>query len=218
METSSQTVESRAAAVSVLAASIFLGMAILLLNLFRWTLVEWLTPFILPLVDLAVFAVFVGVAVWSLVHFIRQRKRIGPRDAFMPLAVNLWVIAIVMLFPFTEITTKLDFKWHHAKRMEVVSAVLDGKMDKFITHRGGRGDVIHLPPEFRGMSAGGDDIMVFRRNGHVLIFFFTYRGILDHFSGFIFSGDDTKPENGDFGGDFIELERLRPNWYWAAST
>ena len=50
------------------------------------------------------------------------------------------------------------------------------------------------------------------------IFFFTFRGILDNFSGFIYRSDDNPPLNGDFSGDFVEMKKLRSHWFWAAST
>jgi len=67
--------------------------------------------------------------------------------------------------------------------MEVVSEVLDGKLGNSITNSGGRGNLIHLTPSYRGLSAGGDDIAVYRRDVQTLIFFFDFRGILDSFSG-----------------------------------
>jgi hypothetical protein len=100
----------------------------------------------------------------------------------------------------------------------VVSEVLDGQMRNSITSSGGRGDFIHLPPSYRGLSAGGDDIMVYRRDGKTLIFFFDFRGILDSFSGFVHSTGNTRPQSGDFGGQFLEIEELRPGWNWASSA
>jgi hypothetical protein len=167
---------------------------------------------------LFVYIIFLGIFVWSIVYLVRARKRIETKQASAPLGINVCVLILVLAVPFTKITTKLDFRMNHAKRMQVVSAVLNGDMDKYVTQKGGRGDLIHLPKEFGGLSKGGDDIMVFKRDGHVLVFFFTYRGILDNFSGFIYSNDNAKPENDDFGGEFIELEQIEPNWYWAAST
>jgi hypothetical protein len=48
--------------------------------------------------------------------------------------------------------------------------------------------------------------VVDRRDGQTLIFFFDFRGILDSFSGFVCSTGNTKPQSGDFGGQFIEIE------------
>jgi len=60
--------------------------------------------------------------------------------------------------------------------------------------------------------------MVYRRDGQTLIFFFDFRGILDSFSGFVYSTGNIKPQSGDFGGEFVEIEELRSGWYWASSA
>jgi hypothetical protein len=201
----------------VLRASILLGAILLAVSIFRWTLVKVLTPFIEPTLESILRVAFVIVLLWALVHFIWQAKKLGAKRAGTPLLVNVSVLLIVLFVPFSEITVGLDFRWNYRKRAEVVSDVLDGKMNQFITNSGGLGDFIHLPSSYRGLS-DGDDIMVYRRDGQTLIFFFDFRGILDSFSGFVYSTDDTTPKNGDFGGQFVEIDHLRPNWYWASSA
>ena len=194
-----------------------MGTILLAIHIFRWRVVEALTPFIEPTVESVLEVAYLLVLLWSLIHFIRQAKKLGARRAATPLLVNIAILLIVLFVPFTEITVGLNFRWNYTKRAEVVSAVLDGKMNQFITNSGGLGDFIHLPLSYRGLS-DGDDIMVYRRDGQTLIFFFDFRGILDSFSGFVYSTDDTTPKSGDFGGQFVELEHLRPNWYWASSA
>jgi len=60
--------------------------------------------------------------------------------------------------------------------------------------------------------------MVWRREDATLIFFFDYRGILDSFSGFVYSTNDSPPRQGEFGGKFVEVIRLQKNWFWATSS
>src|ERR1700730_3131945 len=77
--------------------------------------------------------------------------------------------------------------------------------------------LLTCPPHSPICQAGGGDIVRLRRQNATLIFFFDYRGILDSFSGFVYSTDDSAPRDGDFGGRFVEIERLRQNWFWATS-
>jgi hypothetical protein len=42
-------------------------------------------------------------------------------------------------------------------------------------------------------------------------FFFTYRGILDNFSGFVYSPNDKRPWKNDFDGNFKEIKRYCKN-------
>ena len=202
---------------SVLAASILLGVMLLGVSIFRVTLIEGLTPFMEPILEFILGVAFLLVLLWSVIHFIWRAKTLGAKQAAIPLLVNIAILLIVLFVPFVQITTGLNFRWNYRKRVEVVDAVVHGKMNQFITSSGGRGDFIHLPSSYRGLSDGGD-IMVYRRDGQTLIFFFDFRGILDSFSGFVYSTDDATPKSGDFGGRFIEIEHLRPNWYWASSA
>jgi len=218
MDTIQPNVSSRRPNEPVIAASFLLGTVIVAVEIFRWTLVEWLTPLIEPSLELALGCAFLVVLLWSLVQFVSQAKRLGAKRAGIPLLVNTAVLLVALFVPFGKMTTALNFRWNYKKRMEVVSEVLDGKLGNANSNSGGRGNLIHLPASYRGLSAGGDDILVYQRDGQTLIFFFDFRGILDNFSGFVYSTGNTKPHSDDFGGQFFEIEELRPGWYWASSA
>jgi len=59
--------------------------------------------------------------------------------------------------------------------------------------------------------------MVERSRDATYILFFTYRGVLDNFSGFMYRSDNTLPAEGDFGGNWAEKKRIDQNWFWVAS-
>jgi hypothetical protein len=188
----------------------------ILISLFRWTLVEYLTPFLEPLLEIAIGLVFAISVVWSVVHLIRARKQ-GFGVALFPLLLNVAIVLIVMFVPFTRLTTQMDFRLRYDARMAIVSNVLDGRYESLTHNRGSRGDLITLPAQLSYLSSGGGDIVRWHRQDGTLIFFFSYRGILDSFSGFVYSTGDAPPKDGDFGGRFVEIERLRQNWFWATS-
>jgi hypothetical protein len=190
-----------------------LGSAIFL-GLFRWTLVEYLTVFLEPLVEAAAAIFFVVSLIWSTIHLFRQRKK-GPATAAIPLGVNVITALIVVFVPFTRLTIALDFRVLCAIRTEVARDVLAGKYENKIEHLGS-GDLITLPGRLFYLSSGGE-IVRERRANDTLILFFSFRGILSSFSGFVYSPDDRPPENGDFGGRFSEIDRLRQNWFWVSS-
>jgi hypothetical protein len=190
--------------------------ALLIVNLFRWTLVEYLTPFIEPPLEIGIGVFFLVSLGWSVVHLIRERHA-GMTNAFTPLAVNVATALIVMLVPFTELTTNFNFRLHLNGRTAVVEDVLTGKYENRVQVAGGRGDLIALPPQLSGLSSSGGEIIRFRRQNDTLILFFDYRGILDSFSGFVYSTDDLPPQSGDFGGKFFAIERLREHWFWVSS-
>jgi hypothetical protein len=200
----------------VFRTSILLSALLLCVRIFRWTLVDWLTVFLEPFLEMAVGIVFLGVLLWSLVHFVRKRKTLGKRSGF-PLLINASALLIVLFVPFTEMAINLDFYANYASRMNVVSDVLTGKMEKYVTKSGGTGDMIHLPEPYGSLSSGGGDIIVYKREGETLIVFYSFRGILRSFSGFVYATGNAPPQNNDFGESFVEIEKLRPNWYWVAS-
>jgi hypothetical protein len=187
-----------------------------LLGVFRWTLVEYFTPFLEPLIEVGVGVFFVVALVWSIVHSVRAWKH-GPTAALLPALVCLLTAAVAIFVPFTALTIDLDFRVHYAARMAVVDDVLAGKYDNHTEGGGSRGDLIALPSSLSSLSSGGGQIVRFHHQDRTLIFFFSYRGILDSFSGFVYSSDNRPPTNGDFGGQFVEIIPLRKDWFWAAS-
>ncbi len=73
-----------------------------------------------------------------------------------------------------------------------------------------------LPPEYRHISRGGA-IMVERDDGVTSVFFFTFRGVLDNFSGYMYRSNDTPPPQYLMGGDWVQIERKQPYWFFCAS-
>ena len=189
---------------------------VLFVSIFRWTLVEYLTPFLEPLLEMLAGAFFLVALIWSLVHLMKAWKR-GAVVATLPSIVCLGTAAIAVFVPFTKLTTDLDFRYHYAARTTVVNDVLAGRYEKQMEGGGGgRGDLISLPTHLSYLSSGGE-VLRFQHQDRTLILFFSFRGVLDSFSGFVYSSDDMPPLRGDFGGQFVEVSRLRKNWFWAAS-
>lgn len=177
---------------------------------------EFLTPFLEPLLEMMAGLVFLASLVWSIVHLVRRLKP-KAKEASAPLLINLTAGLIVIFVPFTALTTNLDFRLHYSARMAVVADVLAGRYDNQIDNAGARGDLIHLPERLFYLSSGGGDIVRLQEPNRTLILFFSYRGILDSFSGFVYSSDDLPPGKAGFFGNIIESERLRKNWFWIAS-
>ena len=149
-------------------------------------------------------------------HLVKTWKH-GATAALPPILVCLTTASVAIFVPFTALTTDLDFRIHYAARMAVVDDVLAGNYDNHPKSVASRGDLIVLPAGLSSLSSGGGEIVRFRNQDRTLIFFFSYRGILDTFSGFVYSSDSRPPTNGDFGGQFVEIIPLRKNWFWAPS-
>jgi len=50
------------------------------------------------------------------------------------------------------------------------------------------------------------------------ILFFTYQGILDNFSGFVYTPNDQKTAKKAFDGNFKEIDKMDKNWYFVSSN
>jgi hypothetical protein len=196
--------------------AIYVFVAAILENFFRWKITELLTPFLMPLMEMGIGLIFLLSLICSFVHLVRQRKNL-PKSVY-PLTVNIATFLIVWFVPLDWIATRADFKLHYAGRMAVVSDVVAGKYDGpgelTVTTRG---DLINLPGAFSNLSAGGGMIMRRRSPARTLIFFYDFRGILDSFSGFVYSSDDSPPRDADFNAQFFQVVRLQKDWYWASS-
>jgi hypothetical protein len=184
----------------------------LVISISRWWLVNLLTLFIEPVLEIALFGFFALAVLVTLGHAIfanagRSKNRFGP----LLLAA---IMTVVFLFvPFTEIYLKANFQFALGRRTEIAQSILQAKE----TNLGANGTgVEYIKP--CGFSEGG--ICVYQRGrgpDRRLILFLTFSGILEHFSGFVYSANDNPPQRADFNGDLIEIEHMRKNWYWIAS-
>lgn len=190
---------------------------VLFVSLFRWTLIDILTPFLEPILEAAIGLLFLSSLLWSLVHFLKFLRR-RPGSAVVPLGINVATALVVVFVPFTLLTTNIDFRLYYSARMSVVRDVLAGKYDNQVENAGARGDLIALSGMRSYLSSGGGEIVRLRSPKRTLILFFDFRGVLDSFSGFVYSSDDQPPSKEDFLGNFVEIDRLRKNWFWVAST
>lgn len=130
--------------------------------------------------------------------------------------MGIQIIAIVLwiLIPFNQIVIDLDFKWNESQRNEVIAKVNDGTLKPNVSYNP---TLIHLPNEYKNLSNGGGDIVIEKHGENYAVLFFTFRGILDNFSGIVYSPNDRKPTH-FFGEDFIEIEKLDDHWYFVAAN
>jgi hypothetical protein len=195
---------------AILYAVVATSLAGLLLSILRWQLVAIVTVFIEPLIEFVVFGVFLGVFLWALVYAFIPFREFSCRR-FTPIALALMALLIFVFVPFTKIVTMTDFALNLSKRTAAAESIIHSATSGAAIS-GGRGDRVSLP----GLSDDGQGFY-WHTEGKQMVFFFTFRGILGHFSGFVYSANDAPPADGDFGARFIEIKHLHKNWYWAAS-
>jgi hypothetical protein len=161
-----------------------------------------------------VFGAFLASLLWALSFALLPFSNFN-RRRFTPLALALVALSIFVFTPFTEIHLKSDFHTYRQRREEAAQRILSSATTGNSTPEG-QVEFQKLPETEKSLSDDGE-VMVARQKR--MVFFFTFRGVLAHFSGFVYSVTDAPPGNADFEGegDFVETSRLSKNWYWVAS-
>lgn len=183
------------------------GIIVIIYNLTKWYLVKLVTPFFMPFVSIAIYGSFFIIFIIGIINFIKCKN-------WKPLVIQLIIIIICIYVPFVKIYLKLDFIIYKEDRKQVIELIEQKKLIPNVEYNN---KMIHLPKQFVSTSKNGGDILVQEKENSTLIFFYTYRGILDNFSGFIYSLNDIKPIKSDFNSDFKEIIKVEKNWYYVTS-
>ncbi|WP_201714934.1 hypothetical protein [Rossellomorea arthrocnemi] len=187
--------------------SVVSSVMVVALAFFQWHLVHILTPFLMPFLWLMAGGFFLVTMIFSIIAVIK-------RQGWKPVLIQSLTIVFIIFFPFTKVVLNMDFEKKRAERETVVKQVQEGAITSNASYND---SLIHLPKRYEKLSSGGGDILVEKKKQKWMVLFFTFRGILDSFSGFVYSSSGEKPRTGDFGGDFIEIEQLYEHWYFVSS-
>jgi hypothetical protein len=191
----------------LLLLSLISSLLVILVSLFQWDLIDIITEFLMLPIWLFVYAFFIIMTIWTLIHLLKNRK-------WQPFVIQLITISLWFLFPFNQINLDLNFRIHQDKREEVATKIENGVIKPNVPNSP---SLIQLPKEYTQLSKGGGDILVETKGKAKSILFFTYRGMIDNFSGFVYNPNDNKPSKSDFNGDFKQIKKVHKNWYYVSS-
>ncbi|MEJ9226563.1 hypothetical protein ABEX88_27695 [Priestia megaterium] len=191
----------------LLLLSLISSFFVILVSLFQWDLVDMITEFLMLPIWLFVYAFFIIMTIWTLIHLFKKRK-------WQPFVIQLITISLWFFFPFNQVNLDLNFKIHQDKREEVATQIENGVIKPNVSDSP---SLIQLPKKYTQLSKGGGDIVVETKGKAKSILFFTYRGMLDNFSGFVYNPNDNKPSKSDFNGDFEQIKKVHKNWYYVSS-
>ncbi|TYP72377.1 hypothetical protein [Paenibacillus methanolicus] len=189
------------------------SLTILLQKIYRWALVDIFTPFFAPFIELFGYLVFIVCSSIVFVYFVVSKPFQRARNG-IPILINIVVLILILIVPFTSLTLNLDHRFNKSEREEVIKMVLDGSLKPNVSYNAA---IIHLPEKYRKLSKGGGEIVREGRGQDTHILFYTYRGVVDNFAGFIYTVDGKSPDEMLFG-DFIQVKKLEKNWYWVSAT
>ena len=193
----------------VLTYSVISSGILLLVLAFQWNIVDFLTPLLtLPLLGIAWLLQMLGVILSFL--FVYRRRRDGVA-AFVPLAVSALAILLAIFVPFTQMWLHVNFDMHKAAREQIIAKVRSGALKPNVSYDD---NLIALPKSYN-VSMGGEEIIVQGALKNPYVFFFTYRGILDSYSGFLWVPKGKDPRNfmdsGEAGGEIVPFGG---DWYF----
>ncbi|MGF9887582.1 hypothetical protein ABEX78_02935 [Priestia megaterium] len=191
----------------LLLLSLISSLLVILVSLFQWDLVNIITEFLMLPIWLFVYAFFIIMTIWTLIHLFKKRK-------WQPFVIQLINISLWFFFPFNQVNLDLNFRIHQDKREEVATKIENGVIKPNVSDSP---SLIQLPKEYTQLSKGGGDIVVETKGKAKSILFFTYRGMLDNFSGFVYNPNDNKPSKSDFNGDFKQIKKVHKNRYYVSS-
>ncbi|MBY0091654.1 hypothetical protein H7S74_19420 [Priestia aryabhattai] len=191
----------------LLLLSLISSLLVILVSLFQWDLVDIITEFLMLPIWLFVYAFFIIMTIWTLIHLFKKRK-------WQPFVIQLITISLWFFFPFNQVNLDLNFKIHQDKREEVATKIENGVIKPNVSDSP---SLIQLPKKYTQLSKGEGDIVVETKGKAKSILFFTYRGMLDNFSGFVYNPNDNKPSKSDFNGDFKQIKKVHKNWYYVSS-
>lgn len=186
---------------------------LILIQMLRWSLIETITPFLEPVIEVVLYGFFLATFIWAIIYFIKNGKSIG-KCAIIPFLIHVITLIIVCLVPFTTILINLDFSFNYADRQKIISLVESDNL-KIDSSKGN--SLVELPSKYKHLSSGGE-IIVERNSSSTSILFYTYRGVLENFSGFIYSSDSGFLQEEKFNSDYKQIIKFREHWFWVSSS
>jgi hypothetical protein len=190
------------------------SLILLLATIFYWELVDLLTVFLAPLLALTVWAGFLISSAYALTTLLWGRTR-HYALRFAPLLIHLIAFLIIRYVPFHTMMLDLNFSMNYERRMQIVHQIENREIATDLAD-GER--VVALPLAYRHLSRGGGDVIIERSAIRTIVFFYTFRGVTDNFSGFMYRSDGSAPQQYDLGGNYVNIKKLRDHWYWVAAT
>jgi hypothetical protein len=183
---------------------------VLILSALEWTIVDWLTPFVfLPLVEKAVW-LFWACGLFAVVVMVLRLRSEGWRAA-TPVLIQAVALIVLASVPLSRIALDVDFRWYRGDREHVIELVRSGQLRPA---NGLENGLATLPAKFAHVSRGGE-IDVIRGGDRSAVLFYAFRGVLDHYAGFVYSATAVPPQPAD-EIPWREIEQRDRYWWWVS--
>jgi hypothetical protein len=176
----------------------------------EWILIALLSVFIYPLIYLFFLGSWIFLA-WCAIVYLFWHFRTNWLTAVLPTLFNILTVLIFLFVPFTKIWLDYLFDKNYPSFLEVIELVENGEIPKE------PGEHLTPLPKKYAILSDGQEIYIEQEGKTLSVFFFTFRGVLDNFSGFVYRSDDSQPPQTFMYGDWGEMTRIQPYWFFVAS-
>ena len=202
---------ARSSSACILFCSVAAAVVVLMAAL-QWSIIDVVTPFLfIPMQGAGWLLLLVGFG-WAII--VRARPGVPGRAASYPLLICVVGIAAALLIPWTTIWLAANERVHRADRARIVRQVQEGSLRANVDYNG---SLIALGSGSPNVSKGGNEIVVEEHSGHRYVFFYTYRGVLDSYSGFLFVPTGADPRLFSDAADASTLiEQRDAQWFFLA--
>lgn len=175
-------------------ASTILSTILIFQSIFRWFLIEKLS-LIENILELCVIGLFLIIFIGSVFYFFEKRY-------YIPFIINLVGIIFFYIFTFTDAPIHLHFSLSSDEYEKIAEMII-------------------AENEWENIDRPLKDqrIQIQKKGATTKILFVTIRGFIDGFAGFVYTSDNNPPQQQDFWcGQFVELKKIKQNWFWISCT
>lgn len=190
--------------------NIIFFISIILIIFFEGDILRIFTPFILPLLCLALPLFFFALVIISIIHILPQTEDIIWKS-YIPLEINLLTLVTVMFLyqPLGDLRVDIGFLIQEKRFNQVIEWINLSIENKDLTLDEG-GEVVLLPDKYRNLT-DNDRVSITKENSEIIIFFSRGGGMFEYYPGYMYHSGNVSPPIGD--GDIVCIRKIKPNWY-----
>jgi hypothetical protein len=188
---------------------------------FEWSATDMLTVFFYPTIlsiALTLFAASAAINVIFTILVLSNTKRVKNiketnRLMLVPIGISIVTFLLVWLVPFKRIWLDIDFNRYKSEREKVVKEFYVGKIKPSPNNP----RYIELDSNYPPVSVGGNEVLIENHKGQKCLLFFTLKGALDNYAGFIYVPKDNLIMKNDYMKyDIIDLKPRGDHWYYVS--
>ncbi|RUS45437.1 hypothetical protein [Cohnella sp. AR92] len=180
-------------------------------QLYRWTLADQVTAFVAAAFQMFIYVLFYGILTLSLLYALFSWTKGRRMRNAIPALIGVAVLLMANVLPLPAYMIDYDYRSNNKERNAAVEYL---EANEWIGN--GLQSTVLLPSEYRHLSKGGGEVTVRGQGEKLEILFYTFRGILDNYSGFVYTKDGSFPDS--LGKEFIESKKYSSHWYWVKSA